>query len=245
MALVQSTSKTVTGVDGTTLAYTSNLTAGNLCVLTHVHWFNSDQTISTPTATSHTFTGIGTAQQGGDAKAKLRSFYEENTAAGACTVTFDASSTNTGDFSLSIAEFNGMLTSGALDKNAQAGPTNGTAVDSGATATTAQANELIYAAMTFDGATTTITANSHSYTDLVNDGQGSLHMPICTKYRTVAAAAAYNGQFTLAAARDWLAHVVTFKESGGGGGKVTKNYHPWTLGVNLGIGIGLPGGSVS
>lgn len=31
----------------------------------------------------------------------------------------------------------------------------------------------------------------------------------------------------------------------GAAGKATKNYHPWTLGVNLGVGIGLPGGSVA
>lgn len=48
--------------------------------------------------------------------------------------------------------------------------------------------------------------------------------------------------WSLDAAKAWTILAMSFKAAAAGG-RTSKNIHPWTLGVQVGMGIGLPGGS--
>ncbi len=81
IALVQSRSSVATGVNNTTLAFGSNVTAGNLIVVTHAHWQAAPATITTPQDTlGHTYTGVAPEQS--IVTSRLRSFYVETSAVG-------------------------------------------------------------------------------------------------------------------------------------------------------------------
>lgn len=220
ITLVQSTKKVVTGVNNTTLAYGSNLTAGNLACNTHTHYINPTATITTPTDTlTHTYVGM-TAEQSivfGADSVELRSFYKENCSAGADTVTFDINGAGTGQITCVIAEFNTITTASALDKTQVGGPTLGTAADSGATATTTQADELIWGAMTHDGSNRTLTETGSATIVQENEG-GTSDMPLAVSYRVVSATGAYHATWTIGTGNvNWIGHVATFKATAAGG----------------------------
>ena len=212
IAIVQSTSKVVTGVNNTTLAYTSNLAAGNLLVVSQGHFINAVNVISTPVDTlTHTFTGV-TAEQSIGTNNKLRSFYAENSSAGADTVTFDiGTAAGNGDITCVVSEWSGALTSGSLDKT-NTGTNTGTAVSAGATGTLTQADEMIWAAVAHSGNNTTITEDTgDSFTMLQENEGGTSNFPIGTQYKIVSATTDTTPDFTLGASRTWIAHVGTFK----------------------------------
>jgi len=207
-SLTQSTQKIVTGVASTTLAYTSNLTAGNLCWLAHVQFQSGGNTIATPTATSHTFTQDGAAQAIGT-QTRQQSFYEQNTASGACTVTF-APSSGTADLSLVVSEFGGMVTTGALDQFAS-GSGNSTSASSGTTGTRAQADEVLMGCMTHDGTNRTLTEGG-GFSLLQEHEGGSADMPIGTSYLIASSAGTDAATWTIGTGSvNWLARVATFK----------------------------------
>lgn len=205
---VQSTKKVVSGVNTTTLAFTSPLTAGNLLCVSHAHWNPNLVAISTPTDTLGNLYAPMTAEQGTGAQ-RLRSFYVEDCAAGACTVTFDMAGATTGDLTVVIAEYSGVPISSSLDQT-QVGTGTGTAVSSGSTATTSQADELVWGAMAHDGSNMALTETGSATLVQENEG-GSADMPIATSERIVAAAAAYAATWTIGTSATWWAHVATFK----------------------------------
>lgn len=209
--LVQSTIKAVTGLTGsTTLAYGSNLTAGNLLALAQVHFEASANVAVLPIDTlSHVYAQMQ-ADQVFNTNFHLQCWVKENCSGGADTVTFDVVGANAADFTVVISEFNGMVLSSSVDKT-QKGTANGTAVDSGNTATTSQADEVIFGAMAHDSTTRTITETGGALI-VQEDENGSTEMPIATSYRVVSAAAAYNATWTIGTgAVNWFAQVNTLK----------------------------------
>lgn len=211
--LVQSTKKVVTGVNNTTLAYGSNLTAGNLAVVAHTHYVNPDAAITTPTDTlGQTFLPAATEQVltlGADA-CRLNSFYKENGAAGADTVTFDIAGGSTGDITCVVAEFSGIVALGALGAN-DVGAGTGTAVESGAVLATL--GDLIWGAMTFAGNTTTIdetVGGTSGFALVQEDENGTSNMPISCEYK-IDTAGGFASQWTLGASREFACHVAVFK----------------------------------
>jgi hypothetical protein len=221
IALVQSTKKVVTGVNNTTLAYGSNVTAGNLLCNAQSQFQAGAATITTPTDTlAHTYAGMVAEQSLVAGTIKLRSFYVENASGGADTVTFDMSGASTGDITVVVAEFSGALTAAALDQTSSATDSSGssTAVNSGATAAIAQADEMVWGAMLHDsGSNLTITQGGGASLVQENEG-GAANMPIATSYLIVAAIATYSATWTISSGAQWAAHVATFKAAGGGGG---------------------------
>lgn len=216
IALIQSVKKVVSGANNTTLAYGSDLTAGNLLCNTHAHWNSGALAITTPVDTlSHTYAAM-TAEQGGAGALRLRSFYEESCTGGACTVTFDIATTDAGgDLTVVVAEFSGAALSAALDAT-QVGTGTGTAVDSGTTATLAQADEMIWGGMTHDGGNQTITETGGATLVQENEG-GTGNVPIGCSYEIVAATTAQAATWTIGLSTLWFAHVATFKAAAAGG----------------------------
>lgn len=226
VVLVQSTKKVVTGVNNTTLAYSSSVTAGNFLAVTHAHWEANSRTITTPTDTlSHTYVGM-TAEQNSGVSVHLRSFYVANCSGGANTVTFDISTTDTGDLTVVVAEFSGVVTVSPLDQT-NVGAGTGTAVATSATATTAQADELLWGGLAYEGNDTTILETT-GYSIVQENEGGSTNMPIGTEYKVVAATGAYTANWTLGLSRTWIAHIATFKAVVAGGASVVPiimNYY--------------------
>lgn len=229
IALVQSIKKVVTGANFTTLAYASNLTAGNLLCNSHTHYSNPTQTITTPTDTlGHTYAGMAAEQSivfGGDST-KLRSFYKENCSAGANTVTFDIGGATAGALTVVIAEFSGIATASAFG-TANTGAATNTAVSGGAVTPGAN-GALLWGAMTFDGATTTIT---EGFTGglVQEDENGDSNNPIGVEWKEQATAASEAATWTLGASRQYIAHTATFVAAAGGGGATPMRRKRMTL----------------
>ena len=232
IALVQSVKKVVTGVNNTTLAYTSNLTAGNLALAAHAH-FLSDS-ITTPTDTlAQTWVGA-VAEQGGVEAVRLRSFYVENCSGGADTVTFDMNGVGTGDLTVVLAEFSGAVTTTALGVTASGTGTTTTGATSGSTGTLDQADGMLWGAIMHDGADTTITQVDGATLVQENEG-GSANMPIGTSDELTTATTAQSAIWDFGASRTYFAHVAFFKAAAAGG-RTTKNTRAWPLGTVIGMG---------
>jgi hypothetical protein len=216
IVLVQSAITIVTGVNNTTLAFDVNLTAGNLICVSHSHFSSPARAITTPVDTlTHTYVPMTAEQAVGDIK--LRSFYVENCSGGANTVTFDIDNTTLGDLTVVIAEFSGIVTSGALDQTALFGA-SGTPITSDLSGTTAQADELLWGAVAHDGSDRTITPGA-SYTIVEENEGGSSNMPIAVEYQIVAATDEYEATWTFSnSAVNWLVHLATFKAAAAAGG---------------------------
>lgn len=230
IALVQSTKKVVTGVNNTTLAYGSNVTAGNLLCNTHTHYSNPTEVITTPTDTlTHTYTAMAAEQSivfAGDAT-KLRSFFVANCSGGANTVTFDIGGTSVGDLTCVIAEFSGVATSSPFG-SANTNTATDTAVSGGAV-TPAANGALLWGGMTFDGATTTIT---EGFTIVQEDENGSGNMPIGCEYKEQAVAASEAATWTLGASRQYLAHTACFAAAGGAAATPVRRNRMMLMGMS-------------
>jgi hypothetical protein len=217
IVLVQSAKRVITGVNNTTLAFPSNVTAGNLICVSHAHFTSPARTITTPVDTlTHTYVPM-TAEQTKDGEGKLRSYYVENCSGGANTVTFDIELATTGDITVVIAEFSGIVTSGALDKTQVDTGDLTTDATSEFTLETAQADELLWGAVIHTGADTTIAETGDASLVQENEG-GSSNMPLAVSYEIVAAISTYAATWTFGANRDYAAHIATFKAAAAAGG---------------------------
>jgi len=105
------------GGTSTAKAFTSNVTAGNLIVVTG--YFGNSATCAD---------SLGNTYQSGATNGRLRMFYAENITGGACTVTVSHDSATYRR--ISIHEYSGAKTSASMDTSAQSG-----LVDPGSSAT--------------------------------------------------------------------------------------------------------------
>lgn len=207
----QSAEKIVTSSSGTTLAFPSNVTAGNLLIAVQTHFNNLGAAITTPTDTlAHTYVAVDT-QVSVDSNTQLRMYYVENCSGGANTVTFDIEGVNTGDITVNIFEFSGVATTSALLDGQNAGPSTGTAVSTG-NVTPSEDNCLLIAAMSHNGADTSIT---EEWTLLQENEGGSANMPLATQYKVQTTATTEDGDWTLGASRTWGTQLGVFKSAGG------------------------------
>lgn len=158
MAYVQSTGADAGGSGtGTSIAFSSNNTAGNTLIF--AARCGGDCTVTVSDSKGNTWTEDVHLVQTSDL-GLLTVWSAPNCAAGANTVTFTFSVVVTSRYL--IAEYNGMQTSAILDKKATtdgAGVTSATPT-SAATATTTNANDLILGFVVTGGAQGTISAGS-------------------------------------------------------------------------------------
>jgi hypothetical protein len=116
IALVQSAEKDVANANSTTLAFTSNLGAGNLVLACNVIFqITADRDIVTPTDTrGHTYLPATNQQDDSGNITHLRSFYVGNSLAGADTVTYQITGGANGEITAIQAEFSGLSTTSPI-----------------------------------------------------------------------------------------------------------------------------------
>lgn len=211
-ALVQSTTVFRSGLSNSSLAFASNLTAGNLAVMTASAWNQQVNTCSWAaggsTAPSEAFQ-VGE----GDANDFAYIFYSANTVAGAHTAQFNT--TGGVDCSLVVAEFSGIATTTPLDQTTTNKSAGSTSISSGTTATLAQAGELVcgqawHATASGDSVTATGTLTATPHQQLDNSGSQAFTFSHGRATTTSGVAATW----TISTSREWKAGVATFKEGG-------------------------------
>lgn len=123
-----------------TTAFDSNNTGGNLIVVMAYFWTNS-QTLTVTDTRGNTYQLASTVSQTSDGH-QIWLYYAENIAGGANTVTASVTGSPAGYAGFVIAEYSGIVTSGALDKTKTA-IGSGISLSTGSTATTSFSDELL------------------------------------------------------------------------------------------------------
>lgn len=211
IALVQSATKNVSGVNNTTLAFPSNVTAGNMLHVAVVTFQSTaGTTITTPTDTlGHTYVATSAQQNGPGDFVHLRDFYVLNCSGGANTVTLDISGAGNGEISVVISEWSGVVTSSAISGTPQVGSGFGADVSSGNT-TPAENNCLLIGCMHLGGSPITITEEA-GWTLVQKYEGGSNTVTLAVEFKLQTSAVAEDADWTSSVANDWLARVAAFK----------------------------------
>lgn len=181
-----------------------NITAGSLIVV-GVRYAQVARSVTGVTdSLGNTYQQVSARVAG--SSAIVHTWYAMNATAGACTVTvtFDLAPTSG---TAMVAEYSGILTAAALDKQAGATGLAGVAADSGLTAATAQNNELLVGVLALNGSSGGVTAGA-GYTLRSLLGASMNHG---LEDQIVAVAGAYNATFTWVTARNWACQIATFK----------------------------------
>lgn len=199
IANVQSTELISNGVTSTTLAYGSNVTAGNALVAV-AHSFNSACNLTVDNDTNVYQEGVN--QTSG--LSSLRTDVAFNANGGATTVTIDP--TGTADIYFVISEWSGVDEGAGIDVGATGGATGtSTTPSAGTTGTLSMADSCVVAAVTHAGTDTTITEDTtDSFTALQENEGGSTNCPGAVEYKVVSATTAVDAGFTLGASNAWI-----------------------------------------
>jgi hypothetical protein len=204
MAHVQSRAGYFSGTSGN-LAFSSNVTAGNLIVVSIHSYQPNTYTVTDTRSNSY---NLATSQEfAGDTNLKVFIYWAICASSGACTVTITPNTS--GFISFGLHEYSGVAASSPLDQvNSNQG--TGTAVSSGAVTTT-QADELLFAAMTsMAGSQVAITPDG-DYTQRLEFENGATEIHLNTQDRTVSATLTDTANWTLGSSLGWAAAVATFK----------------------------------
>ena len=185
------------GTGTSVLSFNSNVTAGSLIVAVF-GWavFANDVTDVTDTLGNTYFAVSAKIGSGGF---RLRAYYAMNSPAGANTLT----AIGDAPLEFSIAEYQGIATTGALDVEKSATGSS-SSPSSGLSAMTAQANELLIGAVRRNTFGTVLSAGS-GFTLRAN--------PTYFGYadRVVSAAGQYEVTFTLSNSAAWVCQLASFK----------------------------------
>lgn len=219
IAPVQSTLKIVTATTSTTLAFTGNVAAGNFITTAQAGFASPSVAPGTPTDTlGHTYTSARVAF-GADGSDQGRIYYVKTIpTGGADTVTF--SQTNSGDFTMAIAEWSGGDTTDPRAAEAGTdGTGTGTTINVGSTGTRADAAGMILSWFSHTGANTTLTEDTGDGFSLLQENEGGTsNMPLHVQYLLTTNTTAITVNGTVGASRTWFGQQVTFKAATGGGG---------------------------
>lgn len=223
IALVQATSKIITGASSTTLAFTNPVAAGNFITTTQAGFVGGGSPNSTPTTPTdtlgHTYSGARAAYSPVSAASTGRAFYVPTIpSGGANTVTMGMAAS--GDFSIGIAEWSGgdatPLAAGT-EQNEATG--TGTNVNVGSTGARASSDGMLLAWFTHLGNDTTIAEDAADGFNLLSENEGgSSNMPLASQYKITSNTTAVTPNWTLGASRQWFGQVVSFEAAAGGGG---------------------------
>lgn len=174
---------------------------------------------------SATYTGVSGGgatwnnRQATQQSEKYSSIWEgQSSTGGSVTVTHTPSVS--ADLACVVAEFSGLVTTGAYDVSAEdtSGFGSDTAPNSTATATTAEGDELLVGIMTHNGATISATPGG-SFTQLSDILSGASTAVCAAAYRIVSATGTYSSTWTLGASQRWCCAIATFKAAAGGGAR--------------------------
>lgn len=212
ITLVQHTQSAV-AVPGTstTLAFGSNLTAGNLLVLMCRLGANGT-TMTTTDTLGHTWVeAVNVDNAAGGRRTFLR--YVENCSGGANTITFTPSTSVT--FRIAIFEYSGLLTSGALDQKTATGATGNSTTANSGNLTTTQADELLIG-FAERSTSTFVATGGFTIEEAVPAAPNSF---LAAMDLIVSATGTYSCGATFASG-DWSAGLATFKAAGAGATRV-------------------------
>jgi hypothetical protein len=198
------------------VAFASNVTAGNLLIVTAA-WADGG-TGNAPTITDtrgNTYTAAGSAHFDTPNGQGQHTYYVPSTTAGANTVTATFGTTTTYR-RIEVTEVSGCATTSPVDAVSKFIGTSTTAANSvtSGSATTTTAGCYIYGAFQRDGTTVTITSGT-GFTQRLN------LTDVDIEDMTQASAGSVAATWTSSAATTYLATMVAFKPAGGGGSNLT------------------------
>lgn len=212
-------------------AFTSNITAGGLLVVSAFSEVDSSTVSSVTDTLGNTYVKATDPTTSVGHGTHLGVWYAMNSVAGANTVTFTAG--QSGRIYLMVEEVSGAATTTALDAT---GTGTGTNASPTCSATTTASGDYLYGAIT--NSRSTLTAGT-GYT--VRTGTGFNEF-FDSESKVAGVAGSYAADGTISVAGAWVAHMAAFKAAAGGGGgggtaitsAATGNWNAgatWTLGV--------------
>lgn len=220
-AFVQSTSTDAGGATtGFSIAYTSNVTAGSLLV--YAVRLGGDCTVGVTDTRGNTWTEIIHSAVQTDDGSVLSVWYAKNASAGATTVNFTFSASVTSR--LGIAEYSGIDTSTAFDKQTsnQSGGSTSTAPVTTASQTPTNASSLVVGFLTTGGDPTSISANGGGATGFTLREASSASNRFALEDKILSSSSAQTAGFTLGSGQTYIAGLAIFNGAGGGAGTVVN-----------------------
>lgn len=214
IALVQSTATTAANFNSTTIAYSSNVTAGDLVGTCGALWNGNSLTsiaMSDSVGTSYTVI-LGTIVTGG-VPIKTYIAYGIAAGSGANTVTIDPNGTGWYG-SHAVFEFSGVDSS-PLDIDG--GTSSGTSTSPADAFTTTDANTVGVGVVTHgNSGTITITEDSGGGWGLLGEVENYSNAPVSCTYQIYASAGAKSAGWTLGSSPAWAAQTAAFKQAASG-----------------------------
>lgn len=216
IALVQATSKQVSGTTSTTISLPSAATAGNCVVVFTSSWAGQSSSV-TDNQSGNTYSSLVNAASGSNEPA-VRIWAALNVnASGTFTATVNFSPT--ADATVIIAEFSGVVTSAAAEvANTATGTSSSPSVSTNGATT--DAGDIVIGIVTHAGGTIAITQAGTLIAEQENNstsqgGNAQYTLPGSTGVKTLS--------WTLGSSEPWLAAVVALKPAAGGNISVTPS----------------------
>ena len=193
------------GADAQSLAYTSNVTAGNLLIASVRESGGSGAVWAAVTDSLGNTWNQGVRGASGAGTVQL--FWAKSVSTGACTVSFDGGSNVA--LRCTLHEFSGTFGATPIDQTAyNAG--DGTSPDASSSITPANANALLFSVC---GSSSDFTASSAGASWTLGPNGFSR---VYGAYRIVSASASYNADWSYTSGGDIGLLIASFVESGGG-----------------------------
>lgn len=218
LAPVQSNTGSAGGYDSTTLAYLSNVTAGNLLTCSGAVWNGSEVTSITITDTlGSTWTVILSTNVSGGAPHKTWIGYAIAPSSGANTVTIDPN--GGGRYSShGVAEWSGPH---ATPLDVDGGTSTGSSTSASDGITTTDPDALVIEVMSQgSGGNHSLTADTGGGWTMLTENENAGNAPYATQYQIFSGSAgAKTATITIGASVAWVAQTVSFKPAGAATGK--------------------------
>lgn len=214
ITFVQSTATTAAAFDSTTLAYTSNVTAGDLVGTCGALWNGNSLTsiaMSDSVGTSYTVI-LGTIVTGG---VPIKTYIAYGLAGGTGVNTVTINPNGTGWYgSHAVFEFSGVNSS-PLDIDG--GTSSGTSTTPSDGFTTTATNTVGIGVVTHgNSGTISITEDSGGGWSLVGEVENYSNAPMSCEYQIFSSSGAKSAGWTLGSSQSWVAQTVGFKEATAG-----------------------------
>lgn len=227
ITLVQNRTSESSSYSSTTLAFTSNVTSGNLLTCTGAVWNGASTTSIVVTDTVGTTYTVYLGAATGGVPNKPWIAYGIAAGSGANTVTIDPDVAGAYS-SQTIAEWSDIDAT-PLDVNG--GNSTGSSTTPSDGITTSATDTVVIGVMTHGGSATIAPDTGGGWTQL-GEIESSANCPSATEYQIFSSAGAKTASWTLGGSLSWCAMTASFKQAaaGGGGGTVHRV-------LLLGIGI--------
>lgn len=209
--LVQSATGTTGNYDSTTLAFGSNVVAGNLLVCMGAVWNGTEISSITITDTIGTSYTVVLGASSGGIPNKTWIAYGIAPSSGANTVTINPN--GGGRYSSHcVAEFSGVHAAVPLD--ADGGSSTGSSSTASDAVTTVDANTLVLGVMSHgSGGNHALTEDTAGGWTLLQENENAGNAPYATAYQIFTSAGAKTASWTIAASVAWTAQTCAFKQA--------------------------------